>query len=234
MGAILLSVIFVDSVQGERLKVSVTSSAGNSVFLDAGRAAGLEPGHRVKLFPPGGAPVDGVVRAVTSNSARVDFPPGLALPPVGTKGEVDVEEREEPAPDKTDESKKKKTPEHPPWKRKEGKRDPNAPLLAPAFSRRPEERKPTIRGRVFTQATYTQDNGEDRDNSFLDARAGLWLELKNLFGKGGRLLFDGEIEFEHSDVPGGNESDTTVHIDRLSYAIGGEDYAPWRAEAGRF
>ena len=55
---------------GLRVEVHVTSVVAGQLYLDAGREAGLEPGDRVRLLPPGAAPVQATVLSVSSSSAR--------------------------------------------------------------------------------------------------------------------------------------------------------------------
>jgi hypothetical protein len=220
-----------------RLRVTVTAATGRSVFLDQGRAAGIAPGLRVQFFPPGG-PVSGIVQDVSANSARVELPPGVSLPPPGTRGELELpaEEvelpQEGPAPE--DGGPGRQVPQHPPWTRQEEQRTPDMPLLSPAFSQRPQDRRPRIYGRIFGQTTISADDGDGRDNSYSLSRLGAWLEATNPLGLGGRFRFSGSLDYRTFDVPDDNDSDLKLILDEASYAIGGQEYAPYRLELGRF
>src|SRR5688572_31391248 len=103
--------------QLQKLRVLVTSSSGNSVYLDKGRADGIVEGLDVKLYPDG-TTIVGVVRAVSANSARVEFELGVEIPHIGTPGEVEVPSptRDEAAGQPAQEPPPARTaPEHPPW-----------------------------------------------------------------------------------------------------------------------
>ena len=218
--------------------VRVTSVSGNSVFLDAGRDLGIEPGATVVLFLPEGGQVEVIVRDVSANNARAELPAGAEIPTIGTRGELYVAP---PDPDEYDQETKgtygpdsESTPEHPPWVRQEGQRDEDMPLLAPAFATQLKERPMDIHGRLFTDHRFTHDGGGSRSNNFYIGRVGAWLEVTNPFKQGGRLLFSGDLDYRGADSSFDSESDVRVRVDRLSYAIGGQEYSPYRVELGRF
>jgi hypothetical protein len=221
-----------------RLRVAVTSASGRSVFLNQGRAAGIVPGLRVRLFPPTGGPVEGVVRDVSTNSARVELPPGIPLPPPGSRGELELPaeqvEPQEEGPPSGDGEAARQVPEHPPWTRQEEERTPDTPLLSPAFSQRPQDRTPRINGRIFGQTTISVDEGNGRDNSYSLSRLGAWLEATNPLGLGGRFRFAGEVNYRTFDVVDDDDTDLKLILDQASYAVGGQEYAPYRLEFGRF
>lgn len=52
----------------QRVEVAVTAIAGRSVFLDAGREAGIQRGDIVYLYPLGGPVIEGIVRTVSTSS----------------------------------------------------------------------------------------------------------------------------------------------------------------------
>jgi hypothetical protein len=237
----LVLAVIVSAARGQnvrRLRVIVTSASGRSVFLDQGRAAGIAPELRVRFFPPSGGPVDGVVRDVSTNSARVELPPGIPLPPPGTRGEVELPEAEvEPqqeSPPPGDGEPAPQVPEHPPWTRQEQQRTPDMPLLSPAFGQRPQDRPLRIDGRIFGRTTFSVDEGDGRDNTYSLSRVGAWLEATNPFGLGGQFRFAGEVDYRTFDVPDDDDTDLDLILDQLSYAIGGQEYSPYRAEFGRF
>jgi hypothetical protein len=237
----LVVAVIVSAARGQnvrRLRVTVTSASGRSVFLDQGRAAGIAPELRVRFFPPSGGPVDGVVRDVSTNSARVELPPGIPLPPPGTRGELELPEAEvEPEPESPppgDGEPGRPVPEHPPWTRQEQERTPDMPLLSPAFGQRPQDRPLRIDGRIFGRTTFSVDEGDGRDNTYSLSRVGAWLEATNPFGLGGRFRFAGNVDYRTFDVPDDDDTDLDLILDQLSYAIGGQEYSPYRAEFGRF
>jgi len=221
-----------------RLRVSVTFASGRGVFLDQGRTAGVAVGLRVQLYPPGSGSIEATIRAVSSHSALADLPEGIPLPPVGTKGEIEIEgplpeqtPQEKPQLDTTDPQ--RAAPQHPPWSRKEEKLGPDTQLLAPAFGQTAKDRPIKFKGRLFSQLLYTADRGQNRDNDNTLARVGTWIEATNLFGRGGRTLFSGEANVRGADLLE-DLSDNKFRINRLSYAIGGKEYSRFRLEFGRF
>ncbi len=218
---------------GDPLRVTVASASGRSVFLDHGRGAGITPGLRIRLYPPGGTTLELVIADATTNSARVDIPDGVTLPPLGTVGELDLPEPVKP--ESKPEKPKAAVPEHPPWTRKDEPRAPDQPLLAPAYSKPSKDRPPAYHGRFFTQFQYSADRSGDLGSDYLLARLGARVYATNPFGQGGKLQFAGSIDRRSVSVEDGqNSSDDDLTIDRLSYAIGGEKYSSYRLEGGRF
>ena len=97
------------------LRVQVTATSGRSVFIDHGQNDGIKPNDPITFFPPETARLDGFVREVSTDTARVEMPPGLIVPPAGTQGEIEV-----PAPEKRPEPAvrpREDVPEHDPWTR---------------------------------------------------------------------------------------------------------------------
>lgn len=237
--SVLLPIVLVLSLRTQRVQAivaTVTSVSGRSVFLDMGSGTGVEPGQRVRFLHSTGALVEATVAAVSTNNARVDLAPGAPMPPVGSKAEVQTPPQQPAnenagAAESDRQPAQQQAPEHPPWTRPIEKQPDDAPLLAPAVSRRPEQRSAEIHGRVFSQFLYS---GDDQGSSYTVARTGAWLEATNLFGRGGRLLFAGETDYRGALTFSNDHQDFDLRIDRLSYAIGGEDYAPCRLEFGRF
>lgn len=217
------------------VEVHVTGGAGNSVFLDRGRGEGLLPGMTVRLFPPGQPPIDATIRAVSTNGARADVPPPREVPPTGTRGEVQVPIEQAKPPEPAPAAPPRPTPQHPPWTRREDPRDPGQPLLAPAFGAPADTRPPRLTGSVFGQLDWSRDRGDGRDSEFWLARLGTDFEVTNPFGTGGRVRFAGDLERRGLDLlDEGKAHDDDARIERLSYLHGDEEYAPWRAEVGRF
>lgn len=215
------------------VRVRVTSTAARSVYLDAGRSAGIVPGLEVELIPPNGAPFRATIREVSASSARAEIPPGRPLVPVGTVGEVTVpaREREGEEPRRANDA-----PEHPPWTFQDyPSGQTKDPLLAPAFGGGPASRPTTWDGRVFGQFLYARDDTDGGGFESYRARLGTRLDVRNLVGLGGRLGFDGEVSRRGLDLfDNGDDTEDRSRIDRLSYAWGDDDLEPWRYEIGRF
>ncbi len=215
-----------------RLDTTVVTVSGRSVYINAGKRAGVVAGARVVFRLANGDKVESVIVDVSASSARAELEESLTLPAVDDKAEVEIpspqtQDTQQP----TEEPPAKPVPEHPPWQLNEGTRDPNTPLLAPAFGTRPEDRPMSIHGRVFATMRGNKDLENDTNSSYM--RLGTWIEAKNPFGKGGRLLFEGDADYRNTDA-GSDGSDTNARIQRLSYAWGTDQHSPYRAEVGRF
>lgn len=242
LGVLLIATAARDAGATAPVRVAVTSVSGRDVFIDAGSSAGITPGLRVRFFPAGAPPFEAVVADVSSGSARVQLNGGTLPPPVGTAGEILVPDAPPAAasqttapatqPDQT--APPTAVPEHPPWARVEGGRNPDMPLLAPAFSRPPSERPSTFHGRVFGAFDYSMDAYQGRDSRYLLGRTGTSWTLTNPFGQGGSLYFDGEFDHRGSDLTSASSASDDLILNRFSYAIGEERYAPYRLEFGRF
>ncbi len=221
------------------LQVTVTSTSGTSVFIDKGSSQGVVAGLSVRLSPPEGAPVTAVVRFVSTNRARADLPPGIDVPPIGTRGEIEVPAapRRQPGPLDTPDkaTPDKQAPAHPPWTRDMSQDGKDAPLLAPTQGQRAEDRPIQITGRVYFNSLYTHDQSAGRNDDFYTGRLGTSAEAANPFGLGGRLMFDGEVNNRSQFLTDGENSfEYDGQVEILSYAIGGQDYVPYRVEVGRF
>jgi hypothetical protein len=222
------------NVRGQApLEVRVTSVAGQSIYIDAGRDAGVRPGMFITFYRTSGVPVQAVVRDVSANNARTEMLEPGPVVLVGVRGEIILP----PAPVVPDDETPDKgndDPEHPPWKRTETDRDPDEPLLAPAYGRRPEEQETKVRGRIFTLMRFTQDRGGDRSNSYSFGRLGTRLDISNPFRRGGNFKFAGSVDQRQFDVAGDSQTDRNLLINRISYSRGGQEYSPYRFEVGRF
>lgn len=278
VGALTALAIAVNVTRAEKIPVQVTARSGRSIYLNAGRKAGVLPGQTVRVVA-NGRTVEGVVVAVTGNSARVDLVAEVSLPEVGASGEVEVTGQASPAtqpatqpastqpaasqpastqpagtqpgsenPPATQPSGEvidatrpgtpgggsgRKTPVHPAWPSKTDASEGEAPLLAPV-SRRPEERPTKITGRVATDVFVGHNLASDNHRNFLDSRVTLSIDVTNPFGQGGRLQFLGIAEGEYRELSSGSETEFKFNPELFSYAIGGEDYSPYRFEVGRF
>ncbi|MHC5029089.1 MAG: hypothetical protein ACYTGR_20250 [Planctomycetota bacterium] len=216
----------------ERLFVRVTSAAGQSVFIDKGSVDGVAADQLVHFLDSDDGSIHGVVRDVASRSARVEFPAGTALPPLGALGEI----RDARPPAKEDESGAPPPPpvEHPPWTSDLPPLQPGEPLLAPAYGQPSTARRPEIRGRIYSRLRLDRTSSGNHDSTYGFASAGAWIEATNPFGRGGRLLLDASLDLTNVDVLNTDTSDVDFILQRASYAVGGETYAPYRLEVGRF
>ncbi|MFO0833054.1 MAG: hypothetical protein U0637_14575 [Phycisphaerales bacterium] len=218
------------SPSGVLLDASVASVSGRSVYLDVGREQGVTAGVRVSIILASGERVEATVVEVTGNNSRAELPEGSAVPEVGAKCEVTLAaaqgagggEPEQPRP----------VPAHPPWQRQEESRAADTPLLAPAFGTNPKDRPTTLHGRVYASLRDSHDNQNGNDFTF--GRLGTWMELTNPFHDAGRLLFQGDINYDGTSVTDGSQNDTVARVQRFSYAKGLEDYSPYRFEVGRY
>lgn len=219
----------------------VISIAGNSAYINIGRDNGTFVGAKVIFKLRSGELVEATITELTAGNARVDLAPGSVLPTMGDRVDVEVKPSEQAptaeAPKQTPEQKseeqsgEKKPTEHPPWK-SEFTKDPNAPLLAPAFGTRPEDRPMTVKGRSYSTIRVTEDF--ESGNTYTYARSGLWLDVRNPLGDGGRLLFQGESEYRSQSAVNSDNEGFDANLMRLSYAWGLDREAPLRGEVGRF
>jgi len=216
----------------------VISVAGNSAFINIGRDNGAFVGSRVIFKLRNGDLVEAPIVDITAGNARVDLPIGSVLPASGDRADVEVKQEEPAKPeqkptenpaDQTPPA--QKPPEHPPWQ-SEFTKDPNAPLLAPAFGTRPSDRPMTVKGRSYSTIRITDDI--ENGNTYTYARSGLWLDVRNPLGDGGRLLFQGESEYRSQPGVNSDNEGFDANLMRLSYAWGLDREAPFRGEVGRF
>ncbi len=109
------------------------------------------------------------------------------------------------------------------------------PLLAQVQAVLPPDRSKLITGRTYFSFNQIFDTEENRGDTFV--RGGLALYADNPFGFGGRMHFDGEINYRNTQVPRAykpGEDEATLRLDRLSYSIGGTRFTPTRWQFGRF
>jgi hypothetical protein len=222
----------------EVVDATVSAMTPDGVYLDRGRDAGLAVGDRVTVIPLGGASLEGTVRVVSSQAARVEIPGGPEGVQVGDRAEVRVLRARlaaaqtstgspEPAP--------RDVPAHPPWTSEEGPWSDETPLLAPVAARTPAERDRSFSGRAYVRAEAGTDDqaGQNGSNWSL-----LWtggkLDVRNPFGRGGELQLDLDAFARSFDDDEDSDSESRLRVDRLSYALGGDRERPTRWEVGRF
>lgn len=215
------------------IQVTVTAVSGRSLFIDRGHNDGIVSGVTVVFFAPDAAQVEGTVREVANDSARVELPPGIPIPPVGTQGELEVATPQKaPAAGSGVES---AAPSHEPWTRPPEVRTPDMPLLAPVYRQKAEDRPPTFKGRVLTQYDHTWDRNDGNEGEYYFGRLGLSGKATNLFHSGGVFQFSGQTFLRGYEQDGvDSDSDQFSRIDRLSFSMGGYEYSPYRLDIGRF
>ncbi|HED52608.1 MAG TPA: hypothetical protein ENJ00_00195 [Phycisphaerales bacterium] len=216
------------------IEAEITAVTGTSIYLDVGESSGVVRDSVVRLTTGEISGQYAVVVDLAPNSCRAELQLESPIPEVGDPVTVEVLVKiVEPLEEDT-KPKQPAVPDHPPWQRAVDTTDADAPLLAPAVRRRPEERPTKFHGRIFNQIRYTRDSGGNRDNDYTFFRLGARFEVSNPFQNGGRLLFRGNLDHRGSDISSASESDTEGRIERLSYAVGGLAHSPYRAEFGRF
>jgi hypothetical protein len=218
---------------GERtVAVVVTAVADRSVWFDHGLDQGLGVGSFVRLFPPGAGEIEVEVRAVSQTSARADLPPGLPLPPIGTRGEARTASPP-PAPTTPRATEPKRT--HAPWQRQDAPRTDDQPLLVPAYGQRPDQRPATLDGRAFLSGQWNHDASGELASDWWLLRTGLRADAENHLGTGERIRLAGEYDDRRTQVDDRpDEHDQTLRLDLASVAFGTEAWAPNGAEFGRF
>lgn len=231
--AFCVAVVRAQEPQQRTVHVTVTAVSDRSVYLDHGRDVGLQVGMVVQLFAPGAASLDVEVRSVSNSSARAELPPGLPVPPVGTRGEVQVEVAAAAAGGAA--VQKPQGPAHPPWSRAEAPRAADQPLLVPTFRQSPDQRPATLDGRAFLLEQWNRDGGGDRSSEYLLSRLGVRADATNWLGAAERIRFAGELEDRRLMLPDApDEEDQHGRLDLLSVALGTEQWAPAGIEVGRF
>lgn len=217
----------------DELPARVTAAAGRTITIDRGRSSRLREGDRVRFLPLGAPAVEGRVRTVEAEKAEVELDELAPSIAPGVRALVFLprarssEEARAPARGADE-------PPHPGWQQPLDAWTEEQPLLAPARSPEPAERKPDLRGRAFTRFDYV-DDGLGAGREYLRSLSGLEFDWSNPFGDGGRLSFDGEFSYRQWEVGDrGEETDSILRLSRFSYAVGGERGRPHRVEFGRF
>jgi len=230
-----------------QLELRVASSRpGGRVVIDRGTADGLEVGDTVVFRPRDRGPIWGNVAAVRERTSIVRLQdPNASLPP-GTRGRVRLPARRfpsaeaatepespaEPEADPDADPDTEAAPEHPPWSNDDEHWKAGSPLLTRVESVPPDERPTSFTGRVWTAVDTLASSQEQTDGFY---RGGVDVLWENLFGRGGRLHFDGDVSHRHALAENSPDEDLTLsRLDRFSYAFGGTRYEPHRVQAGRF
>ncbi|MCE9592868.1 MAG: hypothetical protein K8S98_01635 [Planctomycetes bacterium] len=227
------------SKETQTVELRVASQRPRGVLVDRGSVDGLAVGDRVRFLRRTGGEAVGRVVELGERNALVALDDPNAQVELGTRGEVRVPvsrlapevpriapnpETAETAPD---------LPEHPAWKNDDEAWQDGEPLLAHVVPLRPDERAPSLSGRVWSSADEITSSEDDRTDGF--ERLGMSLRADNRFGRGESIGVDLELNARRTDVPDNDdESETHLRIDRASYAIGNSRFAVDRFEFGRF
>jgi hypothetical protein len=232
------------------IEVRVTSAQPRLTVIDRGSIDGLEKQDRVVLRPHGGGRYEGTIVRIGERASVVELDDARFVPAPGTRGEVRIprsrltapvlpvaaaaqDAQQQAAQGQPAAQAPSTPPEHPPWQRTGDEWDATQPLLARVRPLRPYERDARVSGRVYTIADYYSNTEGSTHDTFI--RTGADLLYENVFGKGGDLHFDGEVNYRKADVPDDeDEAHTLFRLDRLSYTWGGNRFAPSRVEIGRF
>lgn len=218
----------------DRIDATVVSVSGRSVYINAGRDAGVLSGARVVFRLKSGTLVEATIADVSANNARAELTEDSLVPSPDDHATVEVETpaTNPPAGTAPTPTVPRAVPEHPPWQQTEGARKPDTPLLSPAFGSRPEDQPMVVKGRTYSTMRVIRDLEHDSDYIF--ARTGLWLDIRNPMRDGGRLRFQGDTDYRSSSTDFDSESETQARVQRFSYAWGLDKDAPFRGEVGRF
>ncbi len=217
-----------------RVRVSVTSVAGRSVFVNRGSGAGLRVGSAIRLTATSG-PIELIVRSVSSNHARAELPAGVAAPAIGTPGEVTVSRTNENVDAAPVRANPETVFEGSPWLDSRDDYDADKPLLAPVLGSKPEDRPAVWRGRVFSHVLSSRDRNLSPANEYFFGRVGTRISATNPLGNAG--VFELALDADRRGVDltdSGSGSDSRVRIERFSYTLGGASYSPRRVQFGRF
>ncbi len=234
----------------EEISARVTSFVeGTGIVIDRGLRDGLRVGDRVTFTERGGRQQFGTILELEGRVASVRPEDSQFRPEPGTRasisvpssrfekpapkreGELPVPSREEPTAAVPPPS---KTGEAPRWTRPEDGFTMDMPLLAEVNAVHPENRASKLTGRSYLSWDRIVDTEEGRGDSFLRFGGGVYGE--NLFGKGGTLHFDGEINARRTQRIGNDDDESTsdFRLDRLSYTLGGTRHDWDRLQFGRF
>jgi hypothetical protein len=203
---------------------------------------------RVVFRPRGGGHYEGTIVRIGDRAAVVEIDDPSIVPAPGTAGDVRVPESRLATPvvpvapantaatpaETAQPAQQQGAPEHPPWERTgDDGWDSKQPLLARVRPLRPYERDSRVSGRVYTIDDFNTNTEGNTKDVFL--RMGASVLYENVFGKGGDLHVDGEVNYRKTDVPDNDDAQSThLRLDRLSYSWGGDRFSPNRFEVGRF
>lgn len=230
-----------------RVEFEITALSGDGLYLDQGREALLQPGDRVRVFPPTGPARSGRILSVARTSARASLEGGMEGIEIGLRGAVWIPRARleesaaaratgaaEPTSATDEPAPTPRVPEHPPWSAPPEEWTRAQPLLAPAHGQAPEERPRRLRAELFTALDLTRDGAGDEPRDLAANTLGFSGRLENPFRHGGELRFDAELFARSSELGGESEQETRFRLERASYAFGGVRGARDRGEVGRF
>lgn len=214
--------------------IRVTEVSGESVFLDQGRDAGIEVGHRVLLYSRTFGILTGRIRAVTRNSSNCTLEAGALAVTSGTPGEVLIPKKSLPPVPVTPSPENPSRPEHPPWTAPPDQWKDDAPLLRPAFSRTAQERPAEVTGYSFMHGSYSS-NSVGATNEYYLAEAGMDLTISNAASWGGLVKIRAEYLYQSAMLEQAqNAHENEFRLDWFEYVLGNVRQDNLRLAVGRF
>lgn len=228
--------------QGEgldQLELRVSSLRPNGqCIVDRGKRDLVQSGDRVMLAPRNGQIVPGRVVEVEERTALVELIDPQSQVPVGTRGHVLLPKGRRPVPvaAPTEEPPAPPPATTPPKKRArragevvpDDEWEPGMPLLGMKRPPRPDERRATLNGRLYTSANLVRTL-DSWSNSFLTSGADF--DVGNIDGKGGVLRFHGAF---NASTETSERSGSDLRLFEFNYERGGTRQEPWRWQVGRF
>ncbi|MFO1008563.1 MAG: hypothetical protein U1F29_00705 [Planctomycetota bacterium] len=224
----------------ELVELRVTSTRPRVALVDHGSVDGLALQDRVTFRLRDGRTFGGTVSELQERSAVVLLDDPAFVPAAGTKGDVRVPSARlapKPAPRVDAPNPAAPPPSEPkselPWTNEDEEWTSGEPLLARVRAVRPSERERRIVGRWYAIGDFVGASDGPRTDVFL--RTGASAEYENVFGSGGVLKIDGELDYRRTDVPDDDDDQAArARLDRLSYTFGGTRFDATRVEVGRF
>lgn len=236
----------------EEVTARVTSYVqGTGIVIDRGVRDGLKVGDRVIFTARGGRQQFGTIVELEGRVATVRGEDSQFRPEPGTRASIlvpksrfekpaDGRTGKVPVPVGTDDTNEPLLPEESTapgkdgkWTRPDDGFTMDMPLLAEVNAVHPSRRASRLTGRSYMSWDRIVDSETERGDSFFRLGGGVYGE--NLFGNGGVLHFDGEINARKTQVPDfADESESNFRLDRLSYTLGGTRHDWNRLQVGRF
>lgn len=216
---------------------AVSETGSGRVVIDRGTLDGLVVGDLVTFLPREGPPVRGSLREIAARSGTVELFDASARVAPGTRGEARVPASRVPevAPEVAEPA-EQTDPQEPAAESQAQTEDgwkPGMPLLAEVGVVRPEERDPSMSGRIYVSGDQAFTNDDGRSSGFY--RTGTTTEIENAFGRGDVLRVDSELVARYADSPDADDEDSLhLRVDTISYREGGTRFDPLSLEVGRF
>jgi len=217
-------------VASQPLEARVIALDQNQIEIDRGLADGLRQGDRVRFLPPQGTFIEGKISILSDRTATVVLTAVSGTIEIGTRAEAYPSAKPgNPQQGATGQNGE----EHPPWEQGDVAWPEGKPLLAPIERLGPEDRAVMWSGRLYMASDLVKDSERDSDSMW--SRLGADLRAENLFGMGGTLRMDVEVnQSSFSTAGSASFSDSQLRVDRFAYARGGDRKRPLRWQLGRF